>query len=68
MVKARRPSWGLGHLPVWLHSPKEPTAPFLFFQSNSCQALPVAEAVFPDSMGLSIRVRVEPGPSLAGLE
>jgi len=32
MEKARRPSWGLGLLPVWLHSPKEPTVPFLFIR------------------------------------
>jgi hypothetical protein len=32
MVKARRPSLGLGHLPVWLHPPQEPTVPLFLFQ------------------------------------
>ena len=60
MVKARRPSRGLGHLPVRLHPPKEPTVPFFpsfLFLLNPVKPSPIAEAIFPDSVGLSIRVK-----------
>ena len=43
--------------------PRSQPSPSFSFQSNSCQALPIAKAIFPDSMGLS--VRVEPSPSRA---
>ena len=79
MEKARRPSRGLGHLPVWLHSPKEPTVPFFpsfLFLLDPVKPSPIAEAIFPDSVGLSIRVKPCPSharrpgdgpcPSLAG--
>ena len=43
--------------------PRSRPSPSFSFQSDSCQALPIAKAIFPDSMGLF--VRVEPSPSRA---
>ena len=69
MEKARRPSWGLGLLPVWLHSPKEPTVPFLpfYFSTNPVKPSPSPKRffltvwAFPSESSRDRVVRAGPG-------
>ena len=73
MVKARRPSLGLGHLPVWLHPPQEPTVPLFLFQILSSHPFAFRRLFLTVWASLSetgrvrvMRAAVGPDPSLPG--